>query len=178
MLRFCLVGRAINAHRGSYDDGPTPPGFCRLMHLNTRRVTIEWGDCDPAGIVFYPRYFAMFDASTGALFASVLGMTKFEMLRHYGVIGFPMVDTRAQFHVPNRFGDLISIETQVTALRRSSFDVAHRILRPDGALSAEGTETRVWAAKHPDDPDRIQSVPLPPDLVERLTHGPKGTATP
>jgi 4-hydroxybenzoyl-CoA thioesterase len=146
------------------------------MHINTRSVTIEWGDCDPAGIVFYPRYFALFDASTGALFASVLGMTKFEMLRHYAVIGFPMVDTRAQFHVPNRFGDVVRIETQVTALRRSSFDIAHRILRADGALSAEGAETRVWAAKHPDDPDRIKSVPLPPDLVERLTHGPQRAA--
>lgn len=30
------------------------------MYVNRRRVTIEWGDCDPAGIVFYPRYFAMF----------------------------------------------------------------------------------------------------------------------
>ncbi len=37
--------------------------------VNRRAVTIEWGDCDPAGIVFYPRYFAMFDASTAALFA-------------------------------------------------------------------------------------------------------------
>ena len=38
------------------------------MLVNRRRVRIEWGDCDPAGIVFYPRYFAMFDASTHALF--------------------------------------------------------------------------------------------------------------
>ena len=34
------------------------------MLVNRRIVRIEWGDCDPAGIVFYPRYFAMFDAST------------------------------------------------------------------------------------------------------------------
>ena len=34
------------------------------MASNARTVRIEWGDCDPAGIVFYPRYFAMFDHST------------------------------------------------------------------------------------------------------------------
>ena len=33
------------------------------MPSNARTVRIEWGDCDPAGIVFYPRYFAMFDHS-------------------------------------------------------------------------------------------------------------------
>ena len=38
------------------------------MFSNRRKVHIEWGDCDAAGIVFYPRYFAMFDASTHHLF--------------------------------------------------------------------------------------------------------------
>ena len=57
------------------------------MLVNTRRLAIEWGDCDPAGIVFYPRYFAMFDASTAALFQRALGMTKKAMLRHWGAFG-------------------------------------------------------------------------------------------
>jgi len=45
---------------------------------NTRTVRIEWGDCDPAGIIFYPRYFEIFDASTAMLFERALGMTKFQ----------------------------------------------------------------------------------------------------
>ena len=141
------------------------------MHVNERTVAIEWGDCDPAGIVFYPRYFAMFDASTGSLFAAVSGMTKFELLRHYDVVGFPMVDTRAKFAIPSRFGDVVRIRTQVTAMRRSAFDVSHTILRAD-LVAAECWETRVWAARHPDDPDRIRGVPLPPELVRQLTDGP------
>ena len=36
------------------------------MFSNTRHRTIEWGDCDPAGIVFNPRYFEWFDAATAA----------------------------------------------------------------------------------------------------------------
>lgn len=140
------------------------------MLTHSRSVAIEWGDCDPAGIVFYPRYFAMFDASTGALFAAASGMTKFQMLRHYDIVGFPMMDTRASFHVPSRFGDVVRIKTQATALRRSSFDITHRILRGD-VLAVEGFETRVWAGRHPDDPDRIKGMPLPADLVARLTAG-------
>ena len=50
------------------------------MLTNTRTVRIEWGDCDPAGIVFYPRFFAMFDTSTTALFERALGMTKYRFI--------------------------------------------------------------------------------------------------
>ena len=40
--------------------------------VNRRDVFIEWGDCDPAGIVYYPRYFVMFDNATVALFAAAV----------------------------------------------------------------------------------------------------------
>jgi 4-hydroxybenzoyl-CoA thioesterase len=138
------------------------------MLTNTRTVRIEWGDCDPAGIVFYPRYFAMFDASTTALFERALGMTKFQMLAAYDCIGYPMVDTRARFFLPARFGDDVVIETMVTAFRRSSFDVHHRLLK-DGALAVEGFETRVWAARDPADPHRIKSRPLPAEIIKKLS---------
>jgi 4-hydroxybenzoyl-CoA thioesterase len=138
------------------------------MFVNRRGVTIEWGDCDPAGIVFYPRYFAMFDASTSYLFSAALAMTKFEMLRRFEIIGYPMVDTGAKFFIPSKFGDVITIETQVTAFRRSSFDVEHRVFRADGQLAIEARETRVWAARHPDDPDRIKGVPIPDEVLATL----------
>jgi len=141
------------------------------MFVNRRAVTIEWGDCDPAGIVFYPRYFAMFDASTSYLFSAALGMTKFDMLRRFEVIGYPMVDTGAKFFIPSKFGDVITIETQVTAFRRSSFDVEHRVLRADGQVAIEAYETRVWAARHPEDPDRIKGVPIPDEIFTKLSAG-------
>ncbi len=53
----------------------------RRMFTNRRTVRIEWGDCDPAGIVFYPRYFAMFDHSTVLLIERALGMSKHAALR-------------------------------------------------------------------------------------------------
>ena len=118
--------------------------------------------------MFYPRYFEMFDASTAHLFAAVLGMTKREMLLRHDDVGFPMVDTRARFHVPSAFGDAVRIESQVTQFRRSAFDVTHRILKGD-AVAVEGFETRVWVGRHPDDPARIKSKPIPEEIVAALS---------
>ena len=139
------------------------------MFSNTRIVRIEWQHCDPAGIVYYPRYFAIFDSSTTYMFEKLLGMTKFQFLRHYDFIGYPMVDTRARFFIPARFGDDVTVETKVSEVKRSCFSIEHRILKADGALAVEGFETRVWAAKDPADPDKIKSKPIPQELVDRLT---------
>ena len=138
------------------------------MRTLVRALTIEWGDCDPAGIVFYPRYFAFFDRSTAALFEDALGMTKAAMIRAHRVVGFPMVDTRARFLRPCTFGDEVLIRSQVAAFRRSSFDVLHTLTR-DGETAVEATETRVWAARDPDDPSRIKGVPLPRSVVDSLS---------
>lgn len=139
------------------------------MRTGRREVEIEWGHCDAAGIVYYPNYFAMFDTSTIRFFDQALGMSKFHWTRLHDIVGIPMVDTRARFLVPSRYGDVVTIETRVAAVRRSSFDVAHRMLRADGELAIEATETRVWAGRHPEDPDRIRGVPIPPEVVARLS---------
>jgi 4-hydroxybenzoyl-CoA thioesterase len=141
-----------------------------MAFSNRRNVRIEWGDCDPAGIVFYPRYFAIFDSSTTALFERAIGMTKFKFLKHYDFAGYPMVDTRARFVLPTRFGDDVVVETTITELKRSSFSLTHRLLK-DGELAVEGFETRVWVGADPNDPAKIKSKPIPPEVVERLSVG-------
>jgi len=140
------------------------------MLTNRRDVRIVWGDCDPAGIVFYPRYFEMFDTSTTALFERALGMTKFQFVKAYNSVGYPMVDTRARFLLPTRYGDDVVIETTITEIRRSSFDIRHRLMK-DGELAVEGFETRVWVERDPADPDKIKAKPLPPDMVVKLSAG-------
>jgi 4-hydroxybenzoyl-CoA thioesterase len=140
------------------------------MLTNTRTLRIEWGDCDPAGIVFYPRYFAMFDTSTAYLMERAAGMSKFDYLKHYKFVGHPIVETRAIFRVPTRFGDEVSIETAVVACGRSSIKIEHRLSKA-GLLAVEGFETRVFVAHDPDDPEKLKSQPIPPDLAARLTGG-------
>jgi 4-hydroxybenzoyl-CoA thioesterase len=139
------------------------------MFVSKRDVLVEWGDCDPAGIVFYPRYFAMCDASTAQLFAAALGHNKYDMLRHYGIIGMPMVDTRANFQIPSRFGDCIRFESRVTAFGRSSFDVHHTVFRPGGNIGLEVWEKRVWAGLDPENTDRLKAVPIPGEVIAALS---------
>ena len=138
-----------------------------LTNITTRRI--EWGECDPAGIVFYPRFFAMFDNATTLLFSAALGMTKYQFLAKYDCAGYPMVDTRARFLVPARFGDDVTIETRATDLRRSSFDVHHRLLK-NGALAVEGFETRVWVTGDPAK-GTMKGAPIPQAVIERLSKG-------
>jgi 4-hydroxybenzoyl-CoA thioesterase len=146
------------------------PGMGVEMPSNARTVRIEWGDCDPAGIVFYPRYFAMFDQSTTLLIERALGMSKHQLYETYAFAGYPVVETRARFLAPTRFGDDVVIETSLTQVRRSSFDLTHRLSK-DGALAAEGFETRVWAVRDPARPGRFKAQPIPPELVARLNAG-------
>src|SRR6202166_26210 len=123
------------------------------MLTNRRDVRIVWGDCDPAGIVFYPRYFEMFDTSTTALFERALGMTKYQFVKDYDSVGYPMVDTRARFLLPSRYGADVVIETTVMEISRSSFDARDRLTK-GGELAVEGLETRVWVVRDPADPDK------------------------
>jgi 4-hydroxybenzoyl-CoA thioesterase len=138
------------------------------MLINSRAIRIEWGDCDPAGIVFYPRYFAMFDTSTTTLFERALGMTKNQFLKAYDIVGYPLVDARARFIIPSQFSDDVEIESTIGEFRRSSFVVNHRLLK-GGELAVEAFETRVWAVRDSSDPSRIKSAPIPPDVVTRLS---------
>jgi 4-hydroxybenzoyl-CoA thioesterase len=136
-----------------------------MPFVNTRTVRIEWGHCDPAGIIFYPRYFEIFDASTALLFEAALGMTKFEMLKRLGLAGIPLVRTRAKFFKPTRFGDDVTVQSTIT-FGRSSFEVEHR-LALHGDLCAEGNEKRVWTVR--DAQGKLASQPIPAEVIEKFT---------
>ena len=138
------------------------------MFTHTRTSRIEWGDCDPAGIIFYARYFDIFDISTTMLLERALGMNKIAYLKAYDFLGHPLVETRGRFLLPTRFGDAVMIESAITACGRSSFKIEHRLTK-DGALAAEGFETRAWVVRHPADPKRMQAQPIPAEVLARLT---------
>jgi 4-hydroxybenzoyl-CoA thioesterase len=117
------------------------------MLTNTRTVRIEWGDCDPAGIIFYPRYFEIFDASTSALFERAIDMKKIDILKSFDVAGFPLARTRARFLKPTRFGDDVTVDTSVK-FGRASFEIEHR-LSLNGETCVECSEIRVWVVRDP-----------------------------
>jgi 4-hydroxybenzoyl-CoA thioesterase len=132
-----------------------------------RQLTIEWGQCDPAGIVFNSRFFEIFDTGTWHMFEAVLGVKPHELAGTFGIIGIPLVDARDKFITPIKFGDVVDLATRVSEFRRSSFDVEHR-LSVSGALAVEGAETRVWATRSKDDPEKIGGTLIPPDVIAKF----------
>ncbi len=135
--------------------------------ISRRRFTIEWGQCDPAGIVFNSRFFEFFDWGTWTLFEAALGVNPQDLASAFGIVGLPLVDAGARFLAPARFGDVVDMTSQVSAFRRSSFDVEHR-LAIGGIVAVEGRETRVWAARDPADPSKMKSKPIPPEVTARF----------
>ena len=121
-----------------------------------RQLTVEWGDCDPAGIVFNPRFFEYFDANSWLLFETALGVKQQDITSTYG-----------NFLKPIKFGDKIEIASRISEFRRSSFDVEHRI-SVGGELAVDGGETRVWAVRSTDDPERIAATAIPEVLIAKF----------
>ena len=132
----------------------------------SRTVRIEWGDCDPAGIVYFPRYFEYFDISTVVMFEA-LGYRKPALLAAFDIAGFPVVDVRSTFRIPSKFGDDVTILSTIPEFSRSSFQVHHRLMKGD-ELAVEGFEKRVWVGHDPARPGGIKAKPLPLELFGRF----------
>jgi 4-hydroxybenzoyl-CoA thioesterase len=135
--------------------------------VNRRQVTVEWGHCDPIGFLFLRHVFEYFDMSSWLLFQAALGVAPQNLGAAFDIIGIPLVGAQARIVTPVAFGDALEILSNVSAFRRSSFDVQHRILRA-GEIVIEGGETRVWAATDKDDPSKMKSRPIPPAVIERF----------
>ena len=148
--------------------GKKPETISVTSFINRRQLTIEWGQCDPAGIVFNSRFFELFDSSTWLLFQAALGVKPHELAVTFGIMGIPLVDARANFLKPVKFGDVIEIASRVAEFRRSNFDVEHR-LSVNGELAVDGGETRVWAARDKSDPEKIGAIAIPADIIARFS---------
>jgi 4-hydroxybenzoyl-CoA thioesterase len=136
------------------------------MRSNRKEILVEWGDCDPAGIVYFPRFFEYFDAATNALFESA-GFPKAAMFEHYGLLGIPLVEASAQFYVPASFGERVTIETRIVEWGTSSFRVEHRLYKGE-VLAAEGREKRVWTVRDAARASGMRSEAIPEEVKDRF----------
>jgi 4-hydroxybenzoyl-CoA thioesterase len=142
--------------------------------VNKRTILMEWGDCDPAGIVYFPRYLEYGDACTHALFEHV-GLPKPRMQEKYGIVGIPIVDAHVRFLIPSSYAETLSVESSITEWGRSSFTVNHRFLRGK-ELAVEITEKRVWSTRATDGSGRLESKEVPAEVKEKFGEASAPTA--
>jgi len=135
--------------------------------LSRWQFRIEWGHCDPAGVVFNSRFFEFFDWGTWTLFERALGVRPPDLAETFGIIGLPLVDSGARFRAPVRFGDVVTLTSQVNEFRFARFDVWHRLMVGE-VLAVEGRETRIWATSDPADASRIKPLRVPERVVARF----------
>ena len=135
------------------------------MLVNRRDLRIEWAQCDPAGIVFYPQYFIIFDASTGQLFERT-GLSASAIRAKYGIVGFPLVECGAKFILPCHFDDAVTVESGIGQWGRTSFTVQHRVLK-GGKKAVEAFEKRIWASRRAD--GGIKPEPVPAEVKASLS---------
>jgi 4-hydroxybenzoyl-CoA thioesterase len=128
-------------------------------------VQVMFGDCDPAGIVFFPNFLKWMDASSHNFFVKC-GLPPFRVLEQTrGIIGHPLLEISTKFSRPATYGETLQIHTSVQEWKERVFTHKHIVKRGEDVL-CEGTETRTFVIKHPDDPSRIKSIAIPKDVIE------------
>jgi len=126
-------------------------------------VEVMFGDCDPAGIVFFPNFSKWMDASSLNFFVKCGVPTWRDLYKTTGIIGTPLLEINTRFVSPATYGQRLRIDTSIQAWRSKVFIQKHIVKRGD-TLICEGTETRAFCIRHPEDPDRIKAVAVPEDI--------------
>lgn len=129
------------------------------MQLHVHRRIVRFGECDPAGILYYPRYFEWFHEAMESWFQASLGPPYVELIRGRG-LGFPAVHTQASYHRPCAFGADVGVELRVARLGRSSVDLRFAIRAATGELHARGQTVVVQVVIDRSHPDFMQPRPI------------------
>jgi 4-hydroxybenzoyl-CoA thioesterase len=88
----------------------------------TRTVAIRFSHCDPAGIVYFPHYFNMFNGVIEDWYTERLGIEYAKLIladRH----GFPFVHIETDFKIPSRMGEHLDLTLLLERVGRSSLTV-------------------------------------------------------
>ncbi|HSV34746.1 MAG TPA: acyl-CoA thioesterase [Ramlibacter sp.] len=129
--------------------------------IYTQRV--EFGDCDPARIVWFPNFFRWIDTASRHFFVACGVPPWHETEQTLGVIGTPVVDTHAKFIKTASYGDMLQFHTTIAEWRGRSFVQRYRVMRGDDAIM-ECEEVRIFAARAEGSATGIRSLPIPPEI--------------
>src|SRR5205814_9875524 len=134
-----------------------------MARITTHTVDVQFGDCDPAGIVFFPNFSRWMDAASLSFFMQC-GVPPWRVLeKTRGIVGTPLLEIHTRFIKSVTYGETITVHTQVEEWRDKVFIQLHRVTRGD-ELICEGRETRVFVKRDADDRDRLRAIAVPDDI--------------
>ena len=129
-----------------------------------RRI-VRFGECDPAGVVYYPVFFNWFHEAMEAWFEEALAVPYADVLKQFG---FPAAQTEASFQRPFRLGDAVSIELRIKRLGQSSFTLQF-CCKSHELVCATGSVTCVCIRHSGQNGFDFASAPLPEHLREAMS---------
>ena len=122
---------------------------------------VEFGDCDPAGIVWFPHFFRWIDAASRNFFVQC-GVPRWaDMDPALQLIGTPLVDTKTRFVQSATYGDTLDIAVRIGEWRTKRFTQHYRVMRGD-TLILECDEVRIFGARR--EGGGIRAVAIPPSV--------------
>ena len=131
------------------------------------RIDIQFGDCDPAGIVFFPNFSRWMDAASLAFFVQN-GLPPWrELVKTRGIVGTPLLEINTKFMKSATYGQTLMISTWVEEWHAKVFVQMHRVTRAGSQgeeLICEGREVRAFVRRDAADPDRLRAIPVPDDI--------------
>ena len=131
-------------------------------------IPVTFGDCDPAGIVFFPNFSKWMDAASLHFFVQCGVPPWRELVKTTGIIGTPLLEINTKFMRTATYGETLQVHTCIKEWRDKVFIQHHQVMRGE-VLLCEGFETRAFCIRHPDDPDRIKAIPIPEDIRARCS---------
>jgi 4-hydroxybenzoyl-CoA thioesterase len=127
------------------------------------QIKVAFGDCDPAGIVFFPNFLKWMDAASLHFFMECGVPPWRELEKLTGILGDPLLEISTRFLSPATYGDTLHISTSVQAWSSKVFTQKHVIRRGDTVI-CEGTEKRAFCRRVEGEGHRIQAVAIPEDI--------------
>jgi 4-hydroxybenzoyl-CoA thioesterase len=126
-------------------------------------VQVQFGDCDPAGIVFFPNFSRWMDQASLAFFMACGIPPWRELVKTRGIIGTPLLEIHTRFVSPATYGEHLTVTTTVEHWAAKTLTQRH-VIRRGETLICEGTEVRAFCIRDPENPERIKAIPVPEDL--------------
>lgn len=128
--------------------------------IYSRDIRIEFNHCDPAGIVFFPRYFEMINSMTENFFRDRLAYP-FERIVMEERQSVPTVHLEIDFRAPSKLGEVVRFWLAVRRIGRSSVDLRHRAIG-ESVTRVEADQRLVWIDQ------TGRAAPWPDRLRQRL----------
>lgn len=137
------------------------------------QIRLGMGDCDPAGIVYYPRYTEMLSRTVEEWFTTALAYS-FHKLHVIDKCAIPTVDLHIKFIAPSFLSETLTFKLSLVALKNKSF-VVKILAEHQGELRISAVSSLVFCKMLEGGGIKSQEIPvaLRQKMQLYLTESPK-----